>query len=95
MNNTSDIEINLIKESEYRSLTDESYIVGIRLAKCIDNQFVDELPEALRLVRQFIDRVDGKYLELLRRPLDLLHSVLITRMYYNKKFPSPLYQYPA
>jgi len=81
------------QKNEYDALRDKLSWVNFGLAKCIDNRYVDELPEVIIRLKGILEGVDGRYLELLKRPLNLLHAVLITRMYYNKTFKSPLYQY--
>ena len=81
-------------KKEYYQLNLELTSINIALARCIDNSNVNELPEAMAKLREFIDKIDGKYFEFFRRPLNILHSILITRMYYNKTFASPIYSYP-
>mgnify|MGYP006872373302 CR=1 FL=1 len=80
--------------NEYYQLSIELMSINIGLARCIDNSNVSELPQAILRLKEFLGKIDGKYLEFFRRPLDILHSILITRMYFNKTFASPLYKYP-
>lgn len=82
-----------ITRNQYDLLSSELSSISIDLARCIDNRNVGELPETLERLRDFLNKIDGRYTEFFRRPLSILHSVLITRMFYNKTFESPLYKY--
>lgn len=81
-------------KKEYYELSKELTTINIALARCIEFSNLLELPEALERLKAFLDKIDGRYIEFFRRPLGILHSLLISRMYYNKTFPSPMYEYP-
>lgn len=82
-----------VNVDEYKRLSMESALINMKLARCIDNTNVSQLPEAIAELNEFLGKLTDKHKSLFRRPIDLLHSILITRMFYNKKFPSPLYSH--
>lgn len=87
------IDIAPINPLEYNRLRMESSLINIKLARCIDNKYVGQLPVILEELKEFLNKLTDKHKSLFRRPIDLLHSILITRMFYNKKFSSPLYKH--
>jgi len=81
-------------KNEYFELSMELSSINIALTRCIEFSNLSELPATIERFKEFFSKIDGSNLEFFRRPLGILHSLLISRMYYNKTFASPMYEYP-
>ena len=87
------IENQNTEREEYDKFSKELTGINIDLIRCFDNNNLSEFPEALNNLKEFLSRVNWSYRNLLRRPLDFLHMILIARMCQNKSFASPIYKY--
>jgi hypothetical protein len=78
---------------EYDEQNNQLYSITMVLAKCIDVRHLTLLPEAIERLKAFFASQKRFYAEFHHRPLRILHSILISRMFYNKTFKSPFYEY--
>lgn len=83
----------VISREEYYNLLMEMTSIDMALLNCSTREDEVRIPEAIQRLRDYLEKTNWKCIELVRRPLEVLHILLLNRLYLNKKCPNPLNQY--
>lgn len=80
----------IISREDYNQLQAEMVAINIAILNCGDRNKEAEIPQVIERLKSYLGGTEWRCLELVKRPLEVLHLLLLSRLYINKQFPNPL-----